>query len=62
MVMAEKRTTSFRMLMTERERQQLEELADQYGLTASDVLRQYVRTEHAARFGEDAAPVKKKKR
>lgn len=62
MVMVEKRTSNFRMLMTEREREQLEELATHKGLTASDVLRQYIRAEHLARFGETIPPASKKKR
>lgn len=50
----------FRVRMTEHERQMLEALAERSGLTASDIVRQLVRREHAATFGE--RPAKRRKR
>lgn len=49
-----------RVRMTEDERQMLEALAEKSGLTASDIVRQLVRREHAATFGEK--PAKRRKR
>ena len=42
------------MLLTEEERAQLEELAVAAGLTASDILRQYIRKAYEERFSKTA--------
>ncbi|HST56288.1 MAG TPA: hypothetical protein VLJ42_10425 [Solirubrobacteraceae bacterium] len=43
------------VLVTSDERRMLEALAERQGLTTSDVVRQLVRREHAALFGEPPA-------
>lgn len=49
--MAEKRTDRLHVLISTDERKMLEELAEEGGVTESDIVRQLVRREHAARFG-----------
>lgn len=50
---------TFRLRMTRDERAMLEALAERSGLTASDIVRQLVRREHAAAFAE--APQRQRK-
>jgi hypothetical protein len=40
------------MLISDDEWRMLQELADGSGVTASDFVRQFIRREHAAKFGE----------
>lgn len=51
------------MMVTPTEKRQLGELSERFGLTESDVLRQYIRKAHEELFGEQpAAPKPKRKR
>ena len=54
------RDEKFQLRMSADERRMLEELADREGLSASDKIRQLIRREHAATFGEE--PPKRRKR
>jgi hypothetical protein len=44
------RDINFRMMLTEEEKRMLAAVADSDGLTASDVLRQFIRREYDSRF------------
>lgn len=58
----ELRKARFNMMVTPTEKQQLGELSVRFGLTESDVLRQYIRKTHAELFGQSpAAPSLKRK-
>jgi DNA-binding GntR family transcriptional regulator len=54
------RDQKFQIRVTDEERRMLEALAERDGLSASDVVRQLIRREYAATFGE--APKAKPKR
>lgn len=46
---APKREHKFTMLLTKKERADLQRIADEMGLTATDVIRQYIREQIASR-------------
>lgn len=54
------RDEKFQLRMTTEERQMLEALADKDGFSSSDEIRQLIRKEYSARFG-DAQPKKQKR-
>jgi hypothetical protein len=54
------RNRTLHVKVTDDERRMLEELAARRGLTASDVLRQYIRHEHAA-TGQTEPPRRRKR-
>lgn len=54
------RDEKFQLRMTSDERQMLEALAERDGYSASDKIRQLIRKEYVAAFGE-AAPKKRKR-
>ncbi|MGC4088427.1 MAG: hypothetical protein QM756_11125 [Polyangiaceae bacterium] len=54
------RDEKFQLRMSADERKMLEALAEKDGLSASDKIRQLIRKEHAATFGEE--PPKRRKR
>jgi hypothetical protein len=58
--MAPERPTLFNVRMSEEEMAMLRQLADDDGLTAADVLRQFIRRTYAERHGQ-AKPKKKSK-
>jgi hypothetical protein len=51
----ELRTARFNMMVTPTEKAMLGELSVRFGLTESDVLRQYIRKAHEELFGEQTA-------
>lgn len=58
--MVEPRDGSLRIRISEEERRMLQAVAEQDGLSASDVIRQFIRREHKVRFGEGKTPTRKK--
>jgi hypothetical protein len=55
-----KRTLNLNVRVTEAERVMLVEVAERVGLSASDVLRQFIRLRHAELFGKPARPKPKR--
>lgn len=56
------RPFSFRLPMSEGERQLLQELVEDSGMTAAAYVRQVLKREHAKRFGEQPARLRKGKK
>jgi hypothetical protein len=56
------RDVKFQIRMTDDEKQMLESIAERDGLTASDKVRQLIRKDYAATFGEEPAKRPKPKR
>jgi hypothetical protein len=53
--MSEQRDAIFQMRISPAERDMLQDLADRDGVSASDVVRLFIRREHAKAFGERPA-------
>jgi hypothetical protein len=56
----DKRTVLFNVRMSPEESAMLKQLADDDGLTAADVIRQFIRRTHAERHGGTKQPTKKR--
>lgn len=55
------KSNQFNMRLTDDEVRMLNDLSERVGLTQSDILRQFIRKEHAKTFGEAAPPKRPKK-
>ncbi len=51
-----RRNRNLNVRLTDQEHEMLTDLAEHVGLSASDVIRQYIRKEYAAVFGKPAQP------
>ena len=58
----ERRDARFNMMVTPTEKAMLEALSVRFGLTESDVLRQYIRRAHAETFGDKPPATRARKR
>lgn len=56
-----KRENIFQIRISEEERRMLQVIADEDGLTSSDVVRQFIRREWLRRYGDVMRPKTKKK-
>lgn len=60
--MVTKRENVFQIRISDEERRMLQVLADEDGLSSSDVIRQFIRREWLRRYGDSMVPKKPAKR
>jgi DNA-binding MarR family transcriptional regulator len=59
--MTPQRQNQFKIMLSDEELRMVKELAEQIGVSGSDVVRQLIRREHAATIGESSRPKPKRK-